>query len=52
MFRAALSAKAHRGGLGLGRHEVLVAIGGHAITKERITLVRWPRESAECTKDD
>jgi hypothetical protein len=40
---AAGSAKAHRGRL--GRHEVLVALGGHAIAKERITLVRRPRES-------
>ncbi len=38
------SAKVHRGGL--GRHEVLVTIGGHVIAKESITLVRWPREAA------
>ena len=42
----ASSAKVHCGRL--GSHEVLIAVGA----KEGITLVRWPREAAECTEDD
>jgi len=42
--QVARSAKLYRGGL--GSHKVLIAIGGHIITKEGKVLFRWPREAA------